>query len=70
MTSKSKDLPLELPTPRRAALSLNNAWRLRLKGLALPVLILLVLEFVVRIGWLPSYQMPAPSEIALTLRGQ
>ncbi|WP_223436492.1 MULTISPECIES: ABC transporter permease [unclassified Pseudomonas] len=68
MTSKSKDLPLEQPTPRRAALSLNNAWRLRLKGLALPVLILLVLEFVVRIGWLPSYQMPAPSEIALTLR--
>ena len=68
MTSKSKNLPLELPTSRRARLSLSNAWRLRLKGLVLPVLIVLLLEFVVRIGWLPSYQMPAPSEVALTLR--
>ena len=67
MTSKSKTLPLELPAARRAPLALSNAWRLRLKGLALPVLILLLLEFVVRIGWLPSYQMPAPSDIALTL---
>ncbi len=25
------------------------------------------LELVVRIGWLPSYQMPAPSEIVMTL---
>jgi len=40
----------------------------RLKGLALPVLIVVVLEIVVRTGWVPSYQMPAPSEIALTLR--
>jgi len=66
MTSKSKTLPalVALPAPQR----LNSAWRLRLKGLALPLLIILVLEFVVRIGWLPSYQMPAPSEIALTLR--
>lgn len=66
MSSKSKTLPtpLALPAPSR----LNQAWRLRLKGLALPVLILLMLELVVRIGWLPSYQMPAPSEIALTLR--
>ncbi|MEJ5059970.1 MULTISPECIES: ABC transporter permease [unclassified Pseudomonas] len=66
MTSKIKNLPahLALPAPRR----LSNTWQLRLKGLALPLLIILVLEFVVRIGWLPSYQMPAPSEIALTLR--
>lgn len=65
MTSNSKDLPasLTLPAPHR----LSNAWQLRLKGLALPVLIVLMLEFVVRIGWLPSYQMPAPSDIALTL---
>jgi sulfonate transport system permease protein len=53
MTSKSKNLPLELPAPRRASVSLHNAWRLRLKGLVLPVLIVLLLEFVVRIGWLP-----------------
>ncbi|MBC3953782.1 ABC transporter permease [Pseudomonas triticifolii] len=37
------------------------------KGLVLPALIVVLLEFVVRIGWLPSYQMPAPSEIVLTL---
>lgn len=66
MSSKTKNLPahLALPAPRR----LNNAWRLRLKALALPALIILVLEIVVRVGWLPSYQMPAPSDIALTLR--
>jgi len=64
MTSKTKSLPLALPAPHR----LSQHWLLRLKGLALPALILLVLELVVRIGWLPSYQMPAPSEIALTLR--
>jgi len=66
MSSKTKNLPahLALPAPRR----LTNAWRLRLKALALPALIILVLEIVVRVGWLPSYQMPAPSDIALTLR--
>lgn len=66
MSSKTKNLPahLALPAPRR----LNNAWRLRLKALALPALIILVLEIVVRVDWLPSYQMPAPSDIALTLR--
>lgn len=31
------------------------------------MLIIVLLEVIVRIGWLPSYQMPAPSEIALTL---
>jgi sulfonate transport system permease protein len=42
-------------------------WRSRLKGLAVPVVILLTLEIAVRIGWVESYQMPAPSEIAATL---
>ncbi|WP_122560034.1 ABC transporter permease [Pseudomonas viridiflava] len=37
------------------------------KGLVLPALIIVFLELVVRIGWLPSYQMPAPSEILMTL---
>ncbi|QXG35444.1 ABC transporter permease [Pseudomonas viridiflava] len=37
------------------------------KGLVLPTLIIVFLELVVRIGWLPSYQMPAPSEILMTL---
>ncbi|MGH8419440.1 MAG: ABC transporter permease [Pseudomonas sp.] len=42
-------------------------WRVRLKGLAVPVAVLLLLEVVVRIGWVQSYQMPAPSEIFSTL---
>jgi sulfonate transport system permease protein len=64
MNSKSKDLPapLALPVP-----SSSTAWKQRGKGLVLPVLIIVLLEVIVRIGWLPSYQMPAPSEIALTL---
>ncbi|UXZ94518.1 ABC transporter permease [Pseudomonas phytophila] len=64
MNSKSKDLPapLALPTPSSGA-----AWKRRGKGLVLPLLIIVFLEIIVRIGWLPSYQMPAPSEIALTL---
>lgn len=33
----------------------------------LPCLIVIVLEIVVRVGWIPAYQMPAPSDIALTL---
>lgn len=41
--------------------------RTRLKGLAVPVAILLLLEIAVRVGWVQSYQMPAPSEIATTL---
>jgi len=41
--------------------------RSRLKGLAVPLAILVLLEIVVRIGWVQSYQMPAPSEIAATL---
>ncbi|WP_122666202.1 ABC transporter permease [Pseudomonas viridiflava] len=64
MNSKSKDLPapLALPPPTSGA-----AWKRRGKGLVLPLLIIVFLEIIVRIGWLPSYQMPAPSEIALTL---
>jgi sulfonate transport system permease protein len=64
MNSKSKDLPapLALPVPPSSI-----AWKQRGKGLVLPVLIIVLLEVIVRIGWLPSYQMPAPSEIALTL---
>ena len=67
MTSKSKSLPALLPAaarePRRA-----THWQRNLKGLALPVAMIVVLEVVVRVGWIPSYQMPAPSEIVLTLR--
>ncbi|WP_296248021.1 ABC transporter permease [Pseudomonas sp. UBA4194] len=45
----------------------SGVWRSRAKGLVLPALIILLLEFVVRIGWIPAYQMPAPSEVAATL---
>lgn len=45
-----------------------SRWRARLKGLAVPVAILVLLECVVRIGWVHAYQMPAPSEIFSTLR--
>ena len=49
------------------ALARRPLWRRRLKGLVVPIAILLVLEAVVRIGWVQSYQMPAPSEIFTTL---
>ena len=64
MTTKTKDLPapLALTVP-----SSSGRWKHRGKGLVLPILIIVLLEVIVRIGWLPSYQMPAPSEIALTL---
>ncbi len=64
MTSKSKDLPAPIAL---AIPSSGGRWIQRGKGLVLPILIIVLLEVVVRIGWLPSYQMPAPSEIALTL---
>ncbi|WLH49432.1 ABC transporter permease [Pseudomonas tolaasii] len=62
MSGKTQALPVTVPAAVK-----RSGWPKRLKGLVLPVLILLVLEGVVRIGWLPSYQMPAPSEIAVTL---
>lgn len=49
------------------------AWRSWLPGLSslqgwlLPAMLLAVLESVVRIGWIPAYLMPAPSELAVTL---
>jgi sulfonate transport system permease protein len=64
MTTKTKDLPAPLAL---AVPSSGGAWKRRGKGLVLPILIIVLLEVIVRIGWLPSYQMPAPSEIALTL---
>jgi sulfonate transport system permease protein len=45
----------------------RGRWLTRLKGLAVPASILLLLELAVRIGWVQSYQMPAPSEIVTTL---
>ncbi|CAI8806760.1 ABC transporter permease [Pseudomonas chlororaphis] len=69
MSSDSNNLStrLALSTPGKLPRFNPVRWRLRLKGLVLPIAIILLLEIVVRLGWLPSYQMPAPSEIALTL---
>nr|WP_263264280.1 ABC transporter permease [Pseudomonas sp. RIT-PI-S] len=45
----------------------GQRWRARGKGLVVPLAILATLEAVVRLGWIPAYQMPPPSDIALTL---
>ena len=49
MTSKTQALPLVEPVAIN-----RSAWPRRLKGLVLPVLILLVLEVVVRVHLLSS----------------
>lgn len=63
MSASENTLPKGAPAPRRA----SPAWRRGAKGWLLPCLIVIVLEIVVRVGWIPAYQMPAPSDIALTL---
>ncbi|WP_282349851.1 ABC transporter permease [Pseudomonas sp. PS01301] len=63
MSASENTLPKAAPAPRRA----SPAWRRGAKGWLLPCLIVIVLEIVVRVGWIPAYQMPAPSDVALTL---
>ncbi|MCF5672780.1 ABC transporter permease, partial [Pseudomonas syringae] len=70
MTSQEKSLPA-VPQTTSTERQARNLWQrsgTRLKGLVVPALVIVLLEVIVRIGWLPSYQMPAPSEILLTLR--
>lgn len=66
-TSKSKAWPGNARSASTPSSLTRRIKGIFLKGLALPVAIVVLLEIVVRIGWLPSYQMPAPSEVALTL---
>jgi sulfonate transport system permease protein len=66
-TSKSKGWQSLAQTDTGISRGLGQRLRTPLKSLALPVAIITLLEIVVRAGWLPSYQMPAPSEVALTL---
>ncbi|NBB12709.1 ABC transporter permease [Pseudomonas sp. SLFW] len=66
-SSQVESLNAEAGTPVAPAASTPNRWPGRLKGLVVPVAILVLLEIVVRIGWVQSYQMPAPSEIFTTL---
>lgn len=68
MSSKIQTLTESSLEPRIHRFALSTKRKQQLKGLVLPLLILLTLEIVVRIGWIPSYQMPAPSEIFVTLR--
>lgn len=65
--STSLALKEEITVAQTLVIRPRGKWRTRLKGLAVPVAILLMLEIAVRIGWVQSYQMPAPSEIATTL---
>lgn len=66
MSSKSKTLAVP-PRPWRPAVPLA-ALVVRAKGLAIPLAAILLLEVAVRAGWVPAYQMPAPSDILLTLQ--
>lgn len=70
MTSRNKSLPAsaQATVPDKAKRTLWQRYRTPLKGLVVPAVIIVLLEIIVRIGWLPAYQMPAPSEIVLTLR--
>ncbi|MEX5566309.1 ABC transporter permease [Pseudomonas syringae] len=70
MTSRNKSLPAsaQATVPDKAKGTLWQRYRTPLKGLVVPAVIIVLLEIIVRIGWLPAYQMPAPSEIVLTLR--
>ncbi|RMU14152.1 ABC transporter permease [Pseudomonas savastanoi] len=70
MTSPDKSLPAcaQAALPERAQRTFWQRYKTPLKGLVVPAVIIVLLEIIVRIGWLPSYQMPAPSEIVLTLR--
>ena len=42
---------------------LPGNWR----GLVLPLALLVLLEVLVRLGWIPAHQLPAPSQIGRTL---
>ena len=47
----------------RLTLPRQVSWR----GWVIPLLLVVSLEAIVRLGWLPAHQMPPPSSIALTL---
>lgn len=64
MAVPSKPLARAPATPQPAR---RKPWIRPLKGCVLPVLIIIALQVVVRLGWVPAYQMPAPTDIALTL---
>ncbi|QKE64991.1 ABC transporter permease [Aquipseudomonas campi] len=54
---------MRLPRWRRPGLA---SWR----GLVLPLVLVGLLEVLVRLGWVPAHQLPAPSQIGATLYWQ
>jgi sulfonate transport system permease protein len=47
--------------------SARRPWTGNWRGLVLPLALLVLLEVLVRVGWIPAHQLPAPSHIGQTL---
>lgn len=45
----------------------RRPWAGNWRGLVLPLVLLVLLEVLVRLGWIPAHQLPAPSQIGQTL---
>ena len=50
-----------------AALIVRRPWLRHWRGLVLPLAVLVLLEALVRLDWIPAHQLPAPSQVGQTL---
>ncbi len=50
-----------------AALMVRRPWLGHWRGLLLPLAVLVLLEALVRLDWIPAHQLPAPSQVGQTL---
>ncbi len=50
-----------------AALIVQRPWLGHWRGLVLPLAVLVLLEALVRLDWIPAHQLPAPSQVGQTL---
>lgn len=50
-----------------AAAAARRPWLAHWRGLVLPMVSLVLLETLVRLGWIPAHQLPAPSQVGQTL---
>ena len=50
-----------------AALIARRPWLGHWRGLVLPLAVLVLLEALVRLDWIPAHQLPAPSQVGQTL---
>ncbi|MDD0845046.1 ABC transporter permease [Pseudomonas sp. Gutcm_11s] len=48
-------------------LSVRRPWTGNWRGLVLPLALLVLLEVLVRLDWIPAHQLPAPSQVGQTL---